>query len=53
MGRYPVAGSGPDCKSGAFALGWFESNPAHQSNNHSGGIETLMREHKPVLNAKR
>ena len=30
MGRYPVAGSGPDCKSGALQLGWFESNPAHQ-----------------------
>ena len=30
MGRYPVAGSGPDCKSGASQLGWFESNPAHQ-----------------------
>lgn len=30
MGRYPVAGSGPDCKSGAWQLGWFESSPTHQ-----------------------
>lgn len=33
MGRYPVAGSGPDCKSGALQLGWFESNPAHHPKN--------------------
>lgn len=29
MGRYSVAGSGPDCKSGASRLGWFESSTAH------------------------
>lgn len=29
MGRYPVAGSGPDCKSGASQLGWFDSSSAH------------------------
>ena len=30
MGRYPVEGSGLDCKSSAFELGWFDPNSAHQ-----------------------
>lgn len=29
MGWYTVAGSGPDCKSGASQLGWFDSSAAH------------------------
>ena len=61
MGRYPVAGSGPDCKSGALQLGWFESNPAHQGKfgNFSflstknyppgDGIRNLVVAHKRVI----
>lgn len=30
MGRYTVSGSGADCKSAAFGLGWFDSISAHQ-----------------------
>ena len=29
MGGYTVSGSGADCKSAAFELGWFNSIPAH------------------------
>ena len=29
LGRYPVIGSGPDCKSGGFGLWGFKSLPAH------------------------
>ena len=31
MGRYSVAGSGPDCKSGAFGFCWFKSSSPHST----------------------
>lgn len=31
LGSYPVFGSGPDCKSGDFGLGWFDSITTHYS----------------------
>ena len=29
MGRYTVSGSGADCKSAVFGLGWFDSISTH------------------------
>lgn len=45
MGRYPVEGSGPDCKSGGLRLGWFDPNPAHQ-NSFTTSCAFTLQEYK-------
>ena len=45
MGGYTVSGSGADCKSAVFGLGWFNSIPAHQIwGNSSTGRATFISE---------
>ena len=47
MGQYPVTGSGPDCKSGASQLSWFDSNLTHHFSSR-GGISMAENKQEEV-----
>ena len=57
MGRYTVSGSGADCKSAVFGLGWFDSISFHHNSKidaviiFASMIESLMRCETPATPA--